>query len=137
MREVESVQTRDAIKVGLAQAVALAPGVSRSGVTITAGRMLGLTRDAAARFSFLLLVPATAGAVVLKGAKVAKDGLPPGSVGPVALGIVAAAISGYFAIAGLLGYVRRRNYDVFVAYRLIAAVVVGLLIISGLKSATF
>jgi undecaprenyl-diphosphatase len=137
MREVESVQTRDAVKVGLAQAVALAPGVSRSGVTITAGRMLGLTRDAAARFSFLLLVPATAGAVVLKGAKVAKDGLPPGSAGPVALGIVAAAISGYFAIAALLGYVRRRNYDVFVAYRLIAAATIGLLIVSGLKSATF
>jgi len=136
-RDMDDVKPRDALKIGLAQAAALAPGVSRSGVTITAGRALGLDRDSAARFSFLLLVPAVAGAVVLKGAGVIHDGLPDGAAGPMLAGIVAAAISSYAAIAWMLAYVRRRSYDVFVAYRLIAAAIVLLLIATGVKSATF
>src|SRR3954470_22866331 len=85
LREVDSIRPKDALKVGLAQALALAPGVSRSGITITAGRFLGLTRDSAARFSFFLLVPVTAGAVVVKGLGVAKDGIPPGQTKPLIL----------------------------------------------------
>ena len=92
-REIESVQPRDALKVGLAQALALAPGVSRSGITITAGRFLGLSRDAAARFGFFLLVPVTAGAVAVKGLHVVKHGIPPGQTGPLILGVIASAIS--------------------------------------------
>ena len=136
-RDMETVNLRDAVTVGAAQALALMPGVSRSGITITAGRVLGLDRDSAARFSFLLLVPITAGAVLVKGLKVAKDGLPHGSAGPTAIGVVAAAITGYLAIAWMLAYVRRRSYDIFVGYRLFAAVVVGLIIATDLRPATF
>jgi undecaprenyl-diphosphatase len=136
-REVGDLQTRDAVKIGLAQILALAPGVSRSGITITMARTLNVSRDSAARYSFLLLIPAVAGAVVYKGAKVAADGLPPGVVQPMIVGVVASAISGYFAIWWLLRFVRTRSYEMFVVYRLIAAVVVGLLIITGVKEATF
>jgi undecaprenyl-diphosphatase len=136
-RELESLQPRDALKVGLAQALALAPGVSRSGITITAGRFLGLSRDAAARFGFFLLVPVTAGAVALKGVGVLRDGIPPGQTGPLILGIIASAISGYAAIWWLLAYVRRHNYDVFVLYRLVLAVAILVLIVSGARAATF
>jgi undecaprenyl-diphosphatase len=136
-RELESLQPRDALKVGLAQALALAPGVSRSGITITAGRFLGLSRDAAARFGFFLLVPVTAGAVALKGVDVVKDGIPPGQTGPLVLGVIASAISGYAAIWWLLAYVRHHNYDVFVVYRLVLAVAILVLIVSGARAATF
>jgi undecaprenyl-diphosphatase len=136
-RSLDDLNARDAAKVGVAQALALVPGVSRSGITITAGRMLGLDRDAAARFGFFLLVPATAGAVALKGAGVIRDGLPAGASGPLLLGVAASAVSGYLAIAGMLAYVRARSYDAFVVYRLIAAGVVLALIATGVKSATF
>jgi undecaprenyl-diphosphatase len=131
------INTGTAIKIGVAQAAALVPGVSRSGVTITAGRALGLDRDAAARFAFFLLVPATAGAVVFKGAQVVTDGLPPGVVGPMIIGIIAAGISGFLAIAGLLRLVRSRSYDSFVAYRLLAAATVFIIIATGTRSADF
>jgi undecaprenyl-diphosphatase len=136
-RDIESVNLRDAVTIGAAQALALAPGVSRSGITITAARLLSLDRDSAARFSFLLLAPITAGAVVVKGAKVAKDGLPHGAAGPTAIGVVAAAVTGYFAIAWMLAYVRRRSYDVFVGYRLVAALAVGIVILTNLRPSTF
>jgi undecaprenyl-diphosphatase len=131
------VNSGTALKIGVAQAAALVPGVSRSGVTITAGRALGLDRDSAARFAFFLLVPATAGAVVFKGAGVATDGLPEGVVGPMIIGIVAAGVSGFLAIAGLLRFVRSRSYDAFVVYRLIVAAVVLLIIATGARSADF
>ena len=82
-------------------------------------------------------MPAVGGAVVLKGAGVIQDGLPHGAATPMLAGIVAAAISSYFAIAWMLAYVRRRSYDLFVVYRLIAAAVVLLLIATGVKAATF
>lgn len=134
---LEAVGPKQALMIGGAQAIALMPGVSRSGVTITAGRALGLDRDAAARFGFFLLIPATGGAVVLKGLGVVKDGLPDGVVGPMIVGILASAVTGYLAIAWMLKFVRTRSYDVFVGYRLIVAAVVLLLIASGVKSATF
>ncbi len=134
---LDGVGMRSGVLVGIAQVLALAPGTSRSGITITAGRALGFDRDAAARFSFLLLVPATAGAVVLKGYDVAKDGLPDGVAGPMIVGIVASAVTGYLAIAGLLRFVRTRSYDIFVGYRVVVGVVVLLVIASGLRSATF
>ena len=127
-----------AIAMGLAQSLALMPGVSRSGITITAGRFLRLDRDSAARFSFFLLVPVVLGAVVLKGVKdVLLGDLPPGSGGPFLVGTLAAAGAGLLAIDALLGYVRRHDYSIFVWYRLVAAALVLLVIATGARSAGF
>jgi undecaprenyl-diphosphatase len=127
-----------ALAMGLAQSLALIPGVSRSGVTITAGRFLRLDRDSAARFSFLLLVPTVLGAVVWKGVRdVLLGDLPPGWKGPFVVGMLAAAGSGLLAIHALLGYVRRHNYSIFVVYRLVVALLILLIIASGAREATF
>ncbi len=134
---LEKTTPRQGLIVGIAQALALAPGVSRSGITITASRFLGLTRDAAARFSFLMLAPITAGAVVFKAAKAVADGLPHGVVGPMVAGTIAAAVSGYVAIAWLLSILRSHSYDPFVIYRVAGGVFVLALIASGARSATF
>ncbi len=92
-RHIDDLTLGRAFAVGLAQTLALAPGVSRSGITITAGRFLGLDRDSAARFSFLLLVPITLGAVLFKGlTDVVLGDLPPGSAGPFVVGTIASAV---------------------------------------------
>ena len=127
-----------AVVMGFAQALALAPGVSRSGITITAGRLMRLDRDGAARFSFLLLLPTVLGAVLLKGVgDVLLGDLPQGWEGPFLVGTLAAFGSGLLAIDWLLGYVRRHTYGVFVLYRLVLAAVVVLAILSGARAATF
>ena len=137
-RELEELGLATAVAVGAAQALSLMPGVSRSGITITAGRFLGLTRETAARFSFLLLIPIVLGAVLLKGwTDVVHGDLPAGWAGPFLVGTIAAAASGLAAISALLGYVRRHDYSVFVVYRLAAAAVVLLLIAAGVRDATF
>jgi len=137
-RSIEDIGWRGAIGVGLAQCLALMPGVSRSGVTITAGRYLRLDRDDAARLAFLLLIPIVFGAAVLKGVKdVAFGGLPPGSVGPFVVGVLAAAGVGMIAIWALLGYVRKHTYTVFVVYRLVLAAAIMIVILSGWRSKTF
>jgi len=127
-----------AVAMGFAQALALAPGVSRSGITITVGRLMGLDRDGAARFSFLLLLPTVLGAVVLKGVgDVLLGDLPNGWQGPFLVGTLAALGSGLLAIDWLLGYVRRHTYDVFVWYRLVAATLIAIAIATGVRSAYF
>jgi undecaprenyl-diphosphatase len=137
-KEMESLTLRHAVLIGTAQAAALAPGVSRSGVTISAGRFLGLDRDAAARVSFLLLVPITLGAIVLKGTQdMVLGDLPAGWQGPFVVGVIAAAASGLVAIEFLLGFVRRHTYAPFVVYRLVAATIVLLIIATGVRSASF
>jgi len=137
-RGMGTLGPREALAIGAAQSLALMPGVSRSGITITAGRFLGLDRDSAARVSFLLLVPVVLGAVLLKGVQdVILGDLPPGSAGPFVVGTLAAAGAGLLAIDGLLGYVRRHDYSIFVWYRLIAAAIVILLIVTGARSAGF
>jgi len=136
-RSIDSVGVREGLYMGIAQAAALAPGVSRSGVTISAARYLGLDRDSAARFAFLLLVPAVAGATVLKAIGAVTEGLPDGVVVPMIIGTIASAISSYAAIAFMLAYVRRRSYDAFVIYRILAGVFVLALIATGVRSATF
>jgi undecaprenyl-diphosphatase len=123
--------------IGLAQAVSLAPGASRSGVTISMARYLHLDRDSAARISFLLLIPAAAGAAVLKTYEAIHDGLPEGVAGPMIVGTIAAAVSGYAAIAWLLRLVRTHSYDAFVVYRLLVGVGVLALIATGVREATF
>jgi undecaprenyl-diphosphatase len=137
-RSMSELGLGTAAAVGFAQTLALMPGVSRSGITISAGRFLGLDRDAAARFSFFLLIPIVFGASVLKGLKdVAFGTLPPGSTGPFVVGIIAAAVSGLAAIWALLGYLRRHDYTLFVVYRLVVAAIVLVLIATGARPATF
>jgi undecaprenyl-diphosphatase len=137
-RGIEEMGFRGALGIGLAQSLSLAPGVSRSGITITAARFLGLDRDAAARFSFLLLIPVTFGAVLLKGIKdVAIAGLPPGSAGPFVIGMLSACVVALVAIWALLGYVRRHTYSVFVVYRLVLAAVIALVIVAGWRGESF
>jgi undecaprenyl-diphosphatase len=138
-REMTTLRYRDALVLGLAQMLALIPGVSRSGATITGGRLFKLNRDAAARFSFLMLVPVVLGAVVLKTVKdiVLGPGLPAGWGGPFVVGMLAAAGSGLLAIWALLSYVRRHNYSVFVLYRLALALGILIIIVSGVRGSNF
>jgi undecaprenyl-diphosphatase len=137
-RAMGDLGLRHAVVMGLAQALALAPGVSRSGITITAGRFMNLDRDSAARFSFYLLLPTVLGAVLLKGVQdVLLGQLPDGWTGPFLVGTLAALGSGLLAIDWLLGYVRRHTYGVFVVYRLVAAALVLLAIVSGARDASF
>ena len=137
-KELADVTLPRALAVGLAQSLALAPGVSRSGITITAGRLLGLSRDSAARLSFLLLIPIVFGAALFEGLnEVVLGDLPPGSGGPFVVGMLAAAGSGLLAIWGLLGYVRRHDYSIFAIYRLVVAALILLVILGGARSATF
>jgi undecaprenyl-diphosphatase len=122
-RPLEKMRWFDALLIGIAQVIALVPGVSRSGSTITAGRALHLDRQSAAIFSFLMSMPIIAAAVVLKGpAFVAGGGLTPEAVA----GVLAAAVSSWLAIAILLRYVSRHSYGIFSLYRVIlgAAVLV-------------
>jgi undecaprenyl-diphosphatase len=115
---------RQALIMGLAQAAALSPGVSRSGITITAGRFLGFDRNAAARLSFLMSMPITGGAALYKGAELAVDGLPPGMAPAFFWGIVASAVTGLAAVWLVLTVVRTRSFRPFVAYRVAAGLAV-------------
>lgn len=123
VRQIEGVRWQDALWIGCAQALALVPGVSRSGATLTAGLALGFRREDAARFSFLLSAPITAGAALFKLRDLASAGLPPHDRLLFAAGILASAVVGYLCIAFLLAYLRRGSLLVFVLYRLILGVV--------------
>ena len=136
-RDVDGLTLRDGLYVGLAQVLALAPGTSRSGITITAARYLGFDRDSAARVSFLLLIPAVFGATVYSAYKAIQDGLPNDVAGPIIVGTIASAVSGYIAIAWLLRLLRTHSYRPFVLYRYFAGATVLLLIATGVRSATF
>jgi undecaprenyl-diphosphatase len=137
-RRVEDLGIWMAFGIGAAQALALMPGVSRSGITITAGRFLKLDRDSAARLSFLLLIPIVFGAVLYKGlTDVVFGSLPSGSTGPFVVGTIAATGAGLIAIELLLGYVRRHNYSIFVVYRLCLAAAILIIIATGVREATF
>jgi undecaprenyl-diphosphatase len=134
-RDLDSVGTRTGLFVGIAQALALQPGVSRSGVTITAGRLVGLNREAAARFSFLLALPIIAGAGGLKAVDLMQNGFQ--GYGPQFLaGFLAAAVSGFVVIWFLLRYLRTHDFLVFMIYRLAVAGLALLLIATGVRSAT-
>ena len=110
---LESWTLRDALIMGFAQAAALVPGVSRSGATISAARLLGYERNAAARLSFLMALPVTLGAVALKVPKMLAGGLDPSLI----VGIVTAAVVGVLSIRVLFAWVRTRSYLPFVIYR--------------------
>ena len=133
-RVLDDYTRADAAKVGLAQVLALNPGTSRSGITMTAARFLGFTRDAAARASFLMAIPVTAGAVAFKMLKLVKDGIPDGLVVPMIMGIVTAGVSGWLAVWGTLKLVRTRSFMPFVVYRIALGGLVLLLIATGVRS---
>jgi undecaprenyl-diphosphatase len=119
-RPLEEINARDATFMGVGQALALQPGVSRSGASITAGRYVGLTRDAAARFAFLMSLPITAGALVFKALDTASEGgIPDDLWAPMAVGIVASAITGWVAVWGTLKIVRNYTFLPFVVYRVV------------------
>ncbi len=120
-RSLDEITLRDAIVVGCAQVLALVPGVSRSGSTMTAGRLLRLDRPAAARFSFLMSMPITAAAVVLKVPDALREH---GASLPLLAGVLAAALSSWLAIAVLLRYVSRHSFGVFAVYRVLLGIVV-------------
>lgn len=119
-RPLATMSWRDAVLIGLAQACAIVPGVSRSGATITAGRALGFDRGSAATFSFLMSMPITAAAAALK----APEALRAPDIAPVMVGMVTAALSGWLAIAVLLRFVQRRGLGVFALYRLVLGITV-------------
>jgi undecaprenyl-diphosphatase len=120
-RGESSFEPRSAVAMGVAQACALQPGVSRSGVTISMARFMGYSRDAAARLSFLMSLPIIAGAGLFKGAKVVKDGgLPSGMAAPFFWGTLASGITGFIAIWFLLRLIRTRGFTPFVIYRVLA-----------------
>jgi undecaprenyl-diphosphatase len=116
-RELPDYERGDALQIGAAQVLALNPGTSRSGITITAARYLGFTRDTAARASFLMAIPVTAGAIAYKMLKLAKDGVPHGLMLPMIVGIVTSAIAGWAAVWGTLRLIRTRSFMPFVVYR--------------------
>lgn len=124
-RTVDDVRLRDALLMGAGQAVALQPGVSRSGVTMTVGRFAGLGRDGAARFAFLMSLPITAGALVFKGLDVVQaGGVPDGFRAPFVWGIVASGVTGWFAVWGTLRLIRTRTFAPFVTYRVVVGLAV-------------
>jgi undecaprenyl-diphosphatase len=124
-RGIGDVTPRIALVIGVAQALALVPGLSRSGVTISAARMVGLDRGSAARFAFLMATPITAGAGLFEVVRLIRGGgIGDASIAPLVVGMVAAMVSGLAAIHFMLGYLRRQSLDVFVLYRLVIAAVV-------------
>jgi undecaprenyl-diphosphatase len=128
-RSYDSIRLRDAIIIGCAQTLALVPGVSRSGITLLAAMALGLRRDAAARFSFLLSVPAVAAAGLFELPKILKSH-DIGGV-PLTVGLIVAALSGYASIAWLLKFLRTRSTMPFVIYRVILGLVIIAMLVSG------
>lgn len=123
-RRIEEFSSRDALLVGAAQALALNPGTSRSGITMTAGRAIGFDRDTAVRISFLMSIPVIAGAVVFKMAGLVGDGVPDGLAVPMVVGIVTAGLSGWVAVWGTLRIVRTHSFMPFVIYRVVVGCVV-------------
>ena len=133
-RTIDEVSLKDALAMGVGQAIALQPGVSRSGVTITVGRFVGLGRDGAARFAFLMSLPITAGALLFKWFDVqGEGGLPSEYVAPFAWGIAASAVTGYIAVWGTLTLIRTHSFAPFVLYRLVLGTSILLLLATSFR----
>ncbi len=122
-RTLADLSMKDAIVIGFSQCFALLPGASRSGSTMSAGLFLGMTREAAARFSFLLSIPAVAASGLYEFMKYAKD-LSSSDLTAVGVATCVAAISGYFSIAFLLRFLRSNSTMLFIAYRVVLALVI-------------
>jgi undecaprenyl-diphosphatase len=132
--DLESLSWLDAVLIGIAQAFALCPGVSRSGITMMTGLLMRLDRESAARYSFLMSIPVIGGAAAYKALEVAKDGLPAGTATPFAVGILSAAVSGFAAIWFTLAYLKRHTFSIFVVYRIVVGVAILILIVTGVRS---
>ncbi|HYR43133.1 MAG TPA: undecaprenyl-diphosphatase UppP [Terriglobia bacterium] len=132
-KSLNEISWGDAIAVGVAQAFAIIPGVSRSGVTITAGLFRGLKRDAAARFSFYLSTPIIAGAVGKRSLEILKAGATVEQLTPFIVGILASGIVGYLAIAFLMRYLQTHTTYLFVYYRVALGIAVLLAIWTGIR----
>jgi undecaprenyl-diphosphatase len=134
-RPADDYRTRDAAIMGVAQALALSPGVSRSGVTISAGRFLRFDREGATRIAFLMSIPITAGAALYEtyDVFVKGDGIPPGFGSAFLWGMVSAAISGFVAIAFLLRFVRTHTFRPFVIYRLVVGTAAIVIFATGIR----
>jgi undecaprenyl-diphosphatase len=133
-RPVSQLRTRDAIALGCAQALALIPGVSRSGATITMGLSLGLTREAATRYAFLLAIPAVLGSGAYEATRISNAAET--SWGPIILATVVSFAIGYLVIAWLIRYVSSNSYLPFVVYRLALAALIVVLLSLGVLSPT-
>jgi undecaprenyl-diphosphatase len=120
-KEISDMSLLDCIVIGISQALAIIPGVSRSGITIIGGLARNLKRDTAARFSFLLSAPLIAGAAVLESRHLDHTGV---TALPFAAGILTSAVFGFLAIKYLLRYVQTESYTVFVIYRILLAVLI-------------
>ncbi len=132
-REVEDFRAKDALLVGAAQALALNPGTSRSGITMTAGRFLGFDREAAVRISFVMSIPVIFGAVVFKFAGMIADGIPEGLAAPLIAGIISSALSGWLAVWGTIRIVTTHSFMPFVIYRIALGVLVLILVATGAR----
>lgn len=131
IRELAALRWGDAIGIGVAQALAIMPGVSRSGVTMTTGMFLGLTREAAARFSFLLATPIILGATLWK-CRHLLSGAVPVEATPLVIGVLASAVTGLACVHFLLRFLRRHTLYPFVVYRLaLALAVIAVVVIRG------
>ena len=135
-RDLDALTWTDSILIGVAQAFALCPGVSRSGITMMTGLALRLDRESAARYSFLLSIPVIGGAAAFKAAEIAKNGLPSGTAMPFAVGILSAAVSGFAAIWFVLDYLKRNNFNLFVIYRIVVGIAILILMAIGVRAAT-
>ncbi|MFN8519952.1 MAG: undecaprenyl-diphosphatase UppP [Chloroflexota bacterium] len=129
-RDLDQGRVQDAVVIGGAQALALFPGTSRSGVTIATGLLLGLTREAAARFAFLMGIPIITGATLWKLRSLASGGVSGDDLVTMLAGMASAAIFGLIAIGFLLRYLRSHGLGIFVAYRIGFAIVVGALLLA-------
>lgn len=130
LRTLDQLALTDALLIGLAQSLALVPGVSRSGATICAALVLGLRRSEAARFSFLLSVPAVAGAGLLELPDAIRE-LGDDALVPLAVGTITAAIVGYLSIAWLIRYLGRHPLTAFAGYRIALGVTLIALLLGG------
>ena len=130
-RDMDSLTFRESLAIGIAQVLALVPGISRSGISISAGLFMGLNREAAARFSFLMATPVIGGAGVWEARKfLTHEAGPSPEINVVLIGFVAAAISGIVAVHFLLEFLKRRPLTVFVVYRVVAAALVFVVLLS-------
>jgi undecaprenyl-diphosphatase len=133
-RHEDDFRLRDALLMGGAQAVALQPGVSRSGITISMGRWLAFDRRAATRLSFLMSLPIIAGAGLFEGFEVVRDGgIPDNYVAPFLWGMLAAAISSFLVIALLLKFLQTHTFTPFVVYRIVVGAAVIVIFATGLR----
>ena len=130
-RDETSLTFRESLGIGVAQVVALVPGISRSGISISAGLWMGLNREAAARFSFLMATPVIGGAGVWEARKfLTHDAGPSPEMNVIVIGFIASLISGFLAIRFMLAFLKRQPLTAFVVYRVVAAIVVFIVLLS-------